>query len=423
MIGYLENRLSFLDKLYSPSNKEVYTPLALVNEILDKLPEQVWNNINFKWLNPAVKNGVFLGAIILRLIKNYLEKGIFNTEQEAYDHVVQNQIYGYALSRGALRTANKLIYGSAKYKGNIIYGNILEEQIDMKFDVVIGNPPYQKSTGSKHKIYPHFINKAVDVVKENGIVSLIVPIPGVDMLLGRSASQVKLKHSFKNIKYLAIDTPSNYFKEGSSFSYFVLENSNVDRSNTTIEFFDDNSIKIKQLNIKNGDFIPNRISDITLSIIRKVINNQNEFGRSVSRINDHGETGKYEVITKINKKGIFRKKTNSTHKDLNSHKVIFGISGHDYLIVKDVDMIMNGSSACCYVTTESISESKNLVSFLNSKLINVLFTKIFDLYQNKNYYALQWCKKVDLSIQMTDENIYNYFNLAQEEIDYIEANV
>ena len=27
--------------------------------ILDSLPEEVWHNPNFKWLNPATKNGIF----------------------------------------------------------------------------------------------------------------------------------------------------------------------------------------------------------------------------------------------------------------------------------------------------------------------------------------------------------------------------
>lgn len=181
-INMIEKRLRKLDYLYSPSNQEIYTPLKLVEEILDKLPTEVWDRIDCKWFNSVVKNGVWLGAITVRLVKNYIAKGIFNTEEEALSHIFSNQIYGYTLSKGALRIANKLLYGSNKYKGNIEFKNALEEDINMKFDVVIGNPPYQLPVknngtrkGSGNKLWHRFIEFAFDISKDDGIVSFITP--------------------------------------------------------------------------------------------------------------------------------------------------------------------------------------------------------------------------------------------------------
>ena len=52
---------------------------------------------------------------------------------------------------------------------------------DMKFDVVIGNPPYQNKTegnrggSSSNPLWWEFTNIAFNIVKDNGIVSLITP--------------------------------------------------------------------------------------------------------------------------------------------------------------------------------------------------------------------------------------------------------
>ena len=48
---------------------EVFTPFNLVNEMLDKLPSNVWTNKNLKWLDPASGMGNFPIAIYLKLIR------------------------------------------------------------------------------------------------------------------------------------------------------------------------------------------------------------------------------------------------------------------------------------------------------------------------------------------------------------------
>jgi type I restriction-modification system DNA methylase subunit len=49
-------------------NGEVFTPISLINEMLDKLPSNVWTNPNLKWFDPASGMGNFPIAIYLRLI-------------------------------------------------------------------------------------------------------------------------------------------------------------------------------------------------------------------------------------------------------------------------------------------------------------------------------------------------------------------
>lgn len=51
---YLEH-FDILEIITNVGNDEVFTPRKTCDMILDSLPEEVWRNPNYKWLNPATK--------------------------------------------------------------------------------------------------------------------------------------------------------------------------------------------------------------------------------------------------------------------------------------------------------------------------------------------------------------------------------
>jgi type I restriction-modification system DNA methylase subunit len=195
----------------------------LVEEILDQLPREVWSSSTTTFLDPAIGGGQFVAGIERRL-----------RDAGHTDKNIASRVYGYESNY------MRINYAVNKYNlvGSYTNNKFIEEKNNpMKFDVIIGNPPYQnshkKDSESKRKVgnklWYQFVFKADELVKPNGHVALVTPTQwmsgGVQM---RKGNLGVLKNIF-GVKQLKIAKVANitekYFKNiGINIGYFVYQN-------------------------------------------------------------------------------------------------------------------------------------------------------------------------------------------------------
>lgn len=192
--------------------RDITTPTPTVKAMVDMIPKELFNS-RTRFFDPACKAGEFLYEIYSRLMDSEDLITKYRDVTKRALHILEDQLFGVAISDISYKSACELLYGDTKRRNirqldnyeykikeafsrgykygvaktrdlifNTIFKDIFnttgQENIqDMRFDVVIGNPPYSDSetrgtTGSGNALYPQFMTMASAIGTYS---SLIVP--------------------------------------------------------------------------------------------------------------------------------------------------------------------------------------------------------------------------------------------------------
>jgi len=191
---------------------EVMTPQSLVSEMLDTIPEDVWKDPTLKWIDNSCGNGNFLIEVKNRLMCYHDES-----------HVLSNMIYGVDIQEDNVIETKERLGG-----GNIAHSDALKFNYwGIKFDVVVGNPPYNKEKKGKKgnncnplwTIFVDFIIK--NVLKEGGYLCLVHPA------LWRKPEhklwEIMKKYQFIKIRIYSLAEASSIFGCATKADYYLMK--------------------------------------------------------------------------------------------------------------------------------------------------------------------------------------------------------
>ena len=505
MLGSFHNP-DVLSCLANLSSDEVFTPPNVVNQMLDTLPTELWSDKTVTFLDPVSKSGVFLREITKRLIKGLANE--FPDIEERIEHIIKNQVFGLGITKLTSEISRRTLYCSKKANGeysivdfndeegnlkyidshhfwsdgvkckycgvnkklyqrnkglesyaySFIHEDKPEELFNMKFDVIIGNPPYQMNDGggtgsSALPLYDKFVENAKRLKPR--FISMIIPSRwfsggrGLDkfrdgMLSDRQITQI---HDFPNPHDCFPGVPI----EG-GVCFFLWENGVNDDCQIVTRNSKGVISSLKRPLLEKGLSTFIRYNE-AIPILKKVLKfKEKPFSKIVSFNDPFGfdkrETGSYKRIkpsfslnkskNKIEfyyngweKEGIGFIEESKVSKNLELiHKYKLLISkaygmGKDkpYKVINKP--IISLSPSCCTETYlvvgpfETQQECENVKNYMETKFFRFLvllikntqnaMNKIYSLVPEQNFHE-----------QLTDKYLYEKYSLSKEEIDFIE---
>lgn len=399
-----------------PSKGEVFTPISLVSEMLDKIPNEVWRNPNATFLDPCMGKGTFLLEIVRRLVYIY-----GYTEDDA-----KSRVYGYDIR---VKYIGHLTRRGLK---NVRHKDFLNEEINMKFDAIVGNPPYQSGNNKSNKLWVKFISKSF---KLSDNLCYVVPL---SIMTSESKQITDIRKELSDKKNVFNLTKKDIFNVGEKVVYFSSIKSELPDS--VIIFSDNFNKKITNL----VDRQPIEIDDdIKLSIFNKIESfefkndyvydfNPNSNKTTPKRLIKQG------LVSETEDEEVFKYKVHhSASKILYSRALTSEYSKNNETTYGKLKVILNysgGFSGDRYMFLSTDMVGKQMLGILvdnevfGINLINLYSSKLFTWYINSEKSGgfntgIFKLPKMDISKFWSDLEIYNFFNLTQDEINYVESNV
>lgn len=382
-----------------------HTPLELCEEIVEKLVE---SDADFSG-NILIISTVEFIPVMLRVLT---DKGLS-----------KDKIWFSSWNEYKRNFAEKL--------GINTFGHLLDQEIDMKFDVIVGNPPYQNAT--EGSFYCNFLSLALKLTHEKSHILLINPGQWL------SKTDGKLNEFKKNIINHGIEFLKFYSKEDAAkqfswpliiggITYFHLNRKSLKKS-VTVENF--STKEIFEIDIdwlkNNNDFFP--VNKTNFSLIQEILKIVSDLP-TMDLIHNRGKIGSKQVKTLpegenlcILSKGRSKYIAAQNIAHIDAYKIIYNYSnGYDLISTGIKKFLAPGeivSESFLYFTGNSLAECQSIDSYIKSVPFK-FFKKMMTIDHNATSKTFSKVPIIPFDRIWTDETILNYLNISMpEHVEFI----
>lgn len=298
----------------------------------------------------------------------------------------------------------------------------------MKFDCLLTNPPYQDSshTEKKNTLWRKWISFNEKIVNENGITSLVIPsswMGSSPVLKENFLENGKVKY---NLTYINRDECKKHFANvGSTFSYFVMENKDYGNNTSVLSKNIDGKIEVVNgLNLNESllEVFPRDLTKLGSSIINKTLGDNveklgiinNTYNHSVHKSKwrlEHSDEFCYPIQNTPTKLYWY----NYSHPHQGLLKLLIPTTTY----FRNQLITTNGvTQSFCYLLIED-NLNPNIVS---NNINNKLFDYLNECFRYANWNSVNLLRKlpkIPLNQELTDNDIFKFFNLTEDEINHI----
>jgi superfamily II DNA or RNA helicase/tRNA1(Val) A37 N6-methylase TrmN6 len=438
----LANAQQLLESYLKPSNTEkkllgeVYTPMynkpGCVNDQLSLLDESFWKDKNRKVLDPCAGTGAYSIVLVDKFMNGLMD--VILDPEERKKWILEEIIHVNEFQAKNLFIYLNVFDPENKYKMKYNLGDYLTFDSKAKWgiekwDLICSNPPYQELDGgakaSARPMYNLFTEKAI---KESDKVIFITPSrwfaggKGLDAFRKMMINSNKIK-SIDNFPDATKVFGSDVEIKG-GVSYFLYDNKY--KGNLKFNKEDFNFSKYDIVFDPKFSSIIDRFSNLeSISILCKG-RGDNVFGIQTNdkRFKDKGDVLCYVSKQKGSKKFLDISEIKNT-KYIDTYKVITveaatrGGEGFGNIFYSNPGSVVNGSYIWFLMKNEE--ECKSMVSYLNTKFSNLLLS-LRKISQHIKPDTLKWIPIVPFDREWTDEKLYEYFGLSEEERKLIDPN-